>query len=63
MPSIKITKAQEKQLDCICGLCEHTYLAEKCLYNKICDAENPALEQKKQILKWVNEVWKIQKCG
>lgn len=59
--SLKLTKAEEQQLECICGMCEHTFLSKNCLYNKICDARDPNLEQKKQILKWTEAIVKKQK--
>lgn len=63
MPSLqlKLTKAEQQELDCLCGLCDHTYLSRTCLFNKICEAKNPDLEQKRQIIKFIEKILKKQK--
>lgn len=47
---IKISNATQKDLICICGLCEHDPFDPKCLYNQIVDKKNPAEEEYKRII-------------
>lgn len=55
---IKLTKTQEKKLDCICSLCDHDCMSKSCIDNKIMNAKEPGLEMKKQIMLLIDEVCK-----
>lgn len=55
---MKLTKTQEKKLDCICGICDHDCMSKTCIDNKIMDAKNPGAEMKKQILALIADVCK-----
>lgn len=55
---IKLTKIQERKLDCICSLCDHDCMDKACLDNKIMDAKEPGLEMKRQIMLLMEEVCK-----
>lgn len=55
---IKLTKTQEKKLDCICSICDHDCMSKACLDNKIMEAKEPGLEMKKQIIALMDEVCK-----
>lgn len=47
-----ITAQNKKDLECILGCCSHEITNKKCLYwNKVVDADDPALEQMKLIAK------------
>lgn len=47
---IKISNATQKDLICICGLCDHEPFDPKCLFNQIVDKKNPAEEEYKRIM-------------
>lgn len=53
---VKLTKDQESKLNCICGLCNHDAWTTTCVYNKILAAKEPALEEKHQIMMFVEQV-------
>lgn len=47
---IKISSATQKELICLCGLCDHDYTNAKCPYYKMVDKRNPDEEMLKRIL-------------
>lgn len=47
---IKISSATQKELICLCGLCDHDYTNEKCPYYKMIDKPHPDEELYKRIL-------------
>lgn len=55
---MKLTKTQERKLDCICSICDHDCMDKSCLDNKIMDAKEPGQEMKKQIIALMTEVCK-----
>lgn len=55
---MKISDRQEKELDCICGLCEHDCMDKDCAFNKIINAMSPEEAQKKKIKAWTLDVFR-----
>lgn len=47
---VKISNETQRNLICICGLCEHDMFDPKCLYNQIVDKEDPREEEYKRII-------------
>lgn len=47
---VKISSATQKELICLCGLCDHEPFDPKCPYNMMVDKKNPSEEMHKRIL-------------
>lgn len=47
---IKISSTTQKELTCLCGLCEHSVLDEKCAYKQVIDKRDPNEELFKRII-------------
>lgn len=47
---IQISAKSQKDLICLCGLCDHDMFDTSCLYNQIVDKKNPSEELQKKIL-------------
>lgn len=54
-----MTAAQRNKLDCICGTCKHDAFNTSCLWNKIANATDPNMEERKQVLSLMSSVCKM----
>lgn len=53
-----IDRKTDNELKCLCGACAHDTYNKKCLYNKILEADDPALKQYTLLKKLIENVVK-----
>lgn len=56
---LKLNKTLEKKLDCLCGVCDHDCMNKTCAFNVIMNSLHPEEAQRKMLLKWAEDVVKI----